>query len=104
DALSDNRAAMRDRDTPDNATLLRQLVSIQGRIVDLIVRGPGDIPTEEHRAAIAELERQKQALDAEVSRRSAKLRVDDLMVTAAKVQAAIPEGAALVEIAARSPR
>src|SRR5262249_53905645 len=104
DALADTRAALRDRDTPDNATLLKQLVSIQGRIVDLIVRGPGDVPVDEHRAAIAELERQKQALEAEVSRRSARLHVEDPMITPPKVAEVIPEGAALVEFVVRVPR
>jgi CHAT domain-containing protein/Tfp pilus assembly protein PilF len=103
DALADSRAALRDRLSPDDRTLLNELVALQSRIVDLIVNGPGGVPIDDHRKAIEELERQKQRLEAEVSKRSAALRTDDPMVAVPQVQAVIPDGAALVEIVVYTP-
>lgn len=103
DALSDSRAALRDRLAPDDRTLLNELVAIQTRIVDLIVAGPGTASIDDHHKAIEELERQKQRLEAEVGTRSAALRTDDPMVAVPQIQAVIPDGAALVEIFVYTP-
>ncbi|WP_437764828.1 CHAT domain-containing tetratricopeptide repeat protein [Sorangium sp. So ce281] len=103
DALATGRAALRDRQRPEDARLLRELVAIQGAIVDAIVRGPGAVPAAEHDAALAELERQKARLEAELGKRGATLLRDDRLVTLAEVKAAIPEDAALVEMIVRRP-
>ena len=103
DALTQGRAALRDRRSPEDKVLLDEMVSIQSKIVDLIVAGPGLTPIERHRAAIVELERQKQRLEVEVSKQSARLIADDRGITLAQVQAAIPVGAALVELLVYQP-
>lgn len=103
DALATSRAAVRDRRRPEDERLLRELVAIQGRIVDALVNGPGAVPVAEHDAAIEELTRQKERLEAELGKRSATIVRDDRLVTLAEVGAAIPEDAALVEMVVHRP-
>lgn len=103
DALATGRAALRDRRRPEDTRLLRELVEIQGRIVDAIVDGPGAVPVAEHEAAITELERQKRRLEAELGKRSATIVEDDRLVTLDEVRSAVPGDAALVELVVRRP-
>ncbi|WP_437573940.1 CHAT domain-containing protein [Sorangium sp. So ce887] len=104
DAAADRIAALRDRSSPDDAMLLRQLVSVESRLADLIIRLPSSGQPGELRASIDELERKKQALEGEIGRRGAPLRIDDEPVTLDRVVAALPQGAALVELVVRRPR
>ncbi|XXS86796.1 CHAT domain-containing protein [Sorangium sp. So ce362] len=104
DAAADRIAALRDRSRPDDAMLLRQLVSVEARLADLIIRLPSSGQPGELRASIDELERKKEALEEEIGRRGAPLRIDDAPVTLDRVVAALPQGAALVELVVRRPR
>ncbi|XXX78793.1 CHAT domain-containing protein [Sorangium sp. So ce134] len=104
DAAADRIAALRDRSSADDTALLKQLVSIQSQIVDLAVRLPASRHPSELEEAIDALERQKAAIEAEIGRRGAALRVDDAPVTLDHVRASLPEGAALVELVVRRPR
>jgi CHAT domain-containing protein len=103
DALVAGRAALRDRSTSEDVLLLRELGKVQSQIVDLVVSGRGSLPSAEYDARLKTLDEQRAKLEAEVSRRSASLRTDDPAVTLEDVERAIPEGAALVEIALRTP-
>lgn len=103
DALSMGRAALRDRRSPEDAALLRALLAVQSRIVDLIVGGPGAVPLAEHQSALAELERQKQRLEVELAKRSARLVTGDPPPALADLDAALPPDAALVELFVRRP-
>ncbi|WP_437969089.1 CHAT domain-containing protein [Sorangium sp. So ce260] len=104
DAAADRLAALRDRSSADDTVLLKQFVSIQSQIVDLAVRLPSSQQPDELHAAIDALERQKEAIEEEIGRRGAALRIDDEPVTLDGVRAALPKGAALVEIVVRRPR
>jgi MYXO-CTERM domain-containing protein len=103
DAAAESQAALRHADSPDDKLLLDEIVAIQTEIVNLILRGPGSETPEKHRAVIQKLREQKERLEAEESRISAKHRASATFITPRDVAAALPAGAALVEIAAYSP-
>lgn len=99
DGMAMSRAALRDANSPDEKILMEQIISLQRRIVDLIVRGPQRHSPEEHRATIRELDAQKQMLEAQESRMSQRRLLEENPVTVDEVAAALPKGAALVEYA-----
>src|SRR6185503_16283253 len=98
DALTDSVAALRRRMTPEDRALLDRLSAITALESTLALRGPGAMPQEEHRARMARLDEERQQLEAEASRRSRDLRAALEPVTLEQVRAALPEGAALVEL------
>lgn len=65
--------------------------------------GQGEAAPEQYRGRLAALVEERRTLEAEVGARSAAFRAERGLVTLSEVQAAIPEGAALVELARYRP-
>jgi CHAT domain-containing protein/Tfp pilus assembly protein PilF len=103
DAMTDSFAALRrSLDTGDRVVLDR-LTSVYARLTALAARGPGRATPEQYQKDLAALGQERQALEADVGRRSAAFRAEQHLVTLPEVQAKIPPGAALVEIARYAP-
>ncbi|WP_437723076.1 tetratricopeptide repeat protein [Sorangium sp. So ce861] len=103
DAMADSLAALRGRLGPEDRRALDDLASVQSELSTLTLRGPGSTPVDRHRAALAALEQRRQAIEADISRRSAEFRAQAPLVSIEDVLAAVPEAAALVEIVMYEP-
>jgi len=69
----------------------------------LIFRGPGAMPAENYRALLDELKNTIEALETQLSQRSAEFRTQTQTITVERVQRAIPKDAALIEWFRYSP-
>ena len=104
DAMVDSLAALRRRASAEDRALLEQLKSTRADIARLSLAGPPPrTPLAEHRARIRALEEKRDQLEDQISRRSAEFRAQAQPVTLAAVQAAIPDGAALIEFVGYHP-
>jgi CHAT domain-containing protein/Tfp pilus assembly protein PilF len=103
DALSETRAALRERSDSKGRVLLDALNGTTAQLAGLLLNGPPKTSPEDQRKLVKELEQKKEKLEAEISLRSAEFRAQTQPVTLWAVQAAIPKDAALVEFAAYHP-
>jgi CHAT domain-containing protein/Tfp pilus assembly protein PilF len=103
DAMANSFAALRRTLAPDDQRLLDQLASVYTQLATQVSRGVGTATLEQYRANLIALEQERQKLEAELSQRSAAFRVQQRLVMLSDVQTALPEGAALVEIALYKP-
>jgi CHAT domain-containing protein len=94
DAAADDLAALRRRLGSEERTLLDRLGSLRARIARLSLHGPAQA----QRALLARLEGEARQVESQVAARSTAFRAWREPITLAGVQAAIPKGAALVEI------
>lgn len=102
DATADSFAALRRRAVPEDQALLDNLKETNSRLALLAFNSARQI-TPERRQQIRDLEARKELLEAEVGRRSVEFRAQSQPVTLARVRAAIPADAALVEFFAYHP-
>jgi CHAT domain-containing protein/Tfp pilus assembly protein PilF len=103
DVMSDQVATLRRQLDPQDRALLDQLVADRTQLATLMLKGLGTGDPAQYRAEVARLEGEGERLEAEVSARSAEFRAQAQPVTLERVRQAIPEGAALVEIALYAP-
>jgi CHAT domain-containing protein/Tfp pilus assembly protein PilF len=103
DAMSASFAALRERADPGDKKLLDELNSVTQQLAKVTLNKPAKTSLDEQRKQIAELTEKKEALEADISRRSAQFHAASLPVTLAGVQAEIPPDAALVEFAVYRP-
>ena len=100
DAMTDTLGTLRQRvGNADDRDLLDQLRNTRERLAQLALNGPKETPREEHLSAVTALEDRKEKLEAAISERSAEFRAQSQPVTIEAVQAALPGGSALVELA-----
>ena len=99
DAMADTLATLRRHVQPEDQQLLAQWAAARGQLATLVFKGLRTMSPEAYRTQFAQLETQVQQLEAQLSARSAAFRMQTQPVTLEQVQAAIPEGAALVEMA-----
>ncbi|WP_438037252.1 CHAT domain-containing protein [Sorangium sp. So ce204] len=110
DAMTLGLAALRRRAGPEDRLLLDKLSRVSAELSTLTWRGPearqpGQSPEDydngqlaQYRANLARLDAERQTLEAEIGRRSPELKAELSLVSLAQVQAAVPDGAALVEV------
>ncbi|UQA55381.1 CHAT domain-containing tetratricopeptide repeat protein [Polyangium aurulentum] len=103
DAMADSTGALRKRLGKADQALLDELAAARRDIARLVLAGPGDGDAKEHQAALARKEAEVERLEAAISARSNEFRAQSRTATLKEVQAALPEGAALVELFAYSP-
>lgn len=103
DALSDNLAALRRRFNSQDQELLDKLNETNTNLSKLILEGVQEISAEEHRKKIALLEKEKENLEDEISRRSAGFYERKKAISLKSVQETIPTDAVLLEIALYRP-
>lgn len=103
DAMSGSMAALRQRMSADDQKLLDQLNVTTAELAKLALHGASKSAPEEYQAQLAALGKQRESLEAAISRRSAEFRTQAQSVTVAAVEAEIPARAALVEFASYRP-
>jgi CHAT domain-containing protein len=103
DAMSLNLTSLRQRMDPGSQALLDSWNTATSQYARLALRGPGPLSPTDYQKRLAELARERERAEAEVNRRSAEFVAQSNPVTLEAVQAAIPEGAALVEFAGWRP-
>jgi CHAT domain-containing protein/Tfp pilus assembly protein PilF len=103
DAMTEQLASLRRRSDPQDRALLDSLDAVRSKLATLVLTGPRGSSVTEHQAAVARVEGEVQQLEAAVSARSAEFRAQSQSVTIETVQAAIPLGSALVELASYRP-
>ncbi|MGK3987328.1 tetratricopeptide repeat protein [Sorangium sp. So ce136] len=103
DAMTGSFASLRRSLAPGDRALLARLTSVYSQLAAEVSRGPQNAPLAEYRGRLAALEQERQALEADVGKQSAAFRAEQKPVTLPDVLEAIPEGAALVEIARYRP-
>jgi CHAT domain-containing protein len=101
-ALADDIAALRQHFGPDERRLLDDLARTRASLGTLLLRAEEADPSG-YRAQVLALSADERRLEAEISAKSAALRAVTAKVTIEAVQAAIPEGAALLEFVRYQP-
>ncbi|WP_437800207.1 CHAT domain-containing protein [Sorangium sp. So ce693] len=106
DAIAESFAALRRNLDAEGRALLGALTQLDAKLSTAITRGPIDIPAEEHQREVQQLEAERQRLEFQLAARTRAARPADAKeppITVEAVQAAIPDGAALVEIVEYRP-
>lgn len=103
DAVTGQIASLRRRLNPQDRALLDQLAAVRAQLAALVLKGVGKTDPAQYRAKIARLEGEGEQLEAQVSARSAEFRTQVQPATLERVQQAIPDNAALVEMVLYTP-
>ncbi|WP_438035457.1 CHAT domain-containing protein [Sorangium sp. So ce204] len=106
DAIAESFASLRRSLDAEGRALLDALTQLDAKLSTAITRGPIDLPAEEHQREVQQLEAERQRLEFQLAARTRAARPADAKeppITVEGVQAAIPDGAALVEIVQYRP-
>jgi CHAT domain-containing protein/Tfp pilus assembly protein PilF len=103
DATASSLSSLRARLGSDEQRLLDELDAARARYITLVLQGSTGAPLDDFRRSLVSLDEEIRARESAISARSAEFRVEQQPVTVAAVQAALPEGAALVEWLAYTP-
>ena len=103
DAVGGALQALRDRMSEEDRAALDRLSAARMQLARLVLRGPGRQDAAAFNREVAAAEDQLQQAERELSARSAVYRAQSRPVTIDAVKAALPSGAALVEIAVYRP-
>ncbi|HUQ07393.1 MAG TPA: CHAT domain-containing tetratricopeptide repeat protein [Kofleriaceae bacterium] len=103
DTMVDTFATLRGRVAPADVALIEQLAAARSRLAELVLQGPAPgTSAEQHASDVTALTDEAQRLEADIGTR-AGVRPERPRVTLAAVQAAIPRGRVLVELASYQP-
>ena len=97
DAGTSSLQLLRQNLTPEDQTTLDQLADVRRELSALTFNPPPNLPPEQYRAQLAQLETDANQLEATLARRSATFRAQSQPVEIAAVQAQIPANGVLVE-------
>jgi CHAT domain-containing protein/Tfp pilus assembly protein PilF len=103
DAMADSLAALRRRFSAEDRRLFDRLSETTSQLARLVLNGPEGVSLVEHQNRIKTLADQREKLEAEISLRSAGFYERSEPVTLGVVQTAIPDNAALIEVAVYHP-
>jgi CHAT domain-containing protein/tetratricopeptide (TPR) repeat protein len=103
DAMADSMGALRKRLEPEDQKLLNQLSDTVADLAKAGLRGPGQTTPEAYGAKLEALQRRKEELETEISRRSAGYFQKTDAVSLATVRNAIPADGVLLEFAVYQP-
>jgi len=103
DAMADTLAVVRRTADARNHELVEQLKTTTAELARLALNAANPNLADQRRLAIQSLEVRKEKFEEELAERSAEFRADTRAVTLEAVQAAIPDGAALLELAVFRP-
>jgi len=104
DAMVDTISTLRRYATPQDEKFFNQLAEARARLAALTLAGPGAAIPETYQKRLKPLEEELEKLEAELSARSERFRVQSRPVTLAAVQAALPADGALIEFAVYTPQ
>ncbi|HMZ78508.1 MAG TPA: CHAT domain-containing protein [Acidobacteriota bacterium] len=97
DVMTNAIAVLRSRSDSKTQALLDDYASVASQVAVQMLRGPGKKAPADHQAELQALERQKETLEAEISRRSNEFKVQTAPITFEAVKQRIPPNAALIE-------
>jgi CHAT domain-containing protein len=97
DVLADTYSSARRSLSAQDQQRFNQWRETNAEYAALIFRGPGTMPAENYRALLDELKNKIEALEGQLSQRSAEFRTQTETITVERVQRAIPADAALIE-------
>ena len=103
DAMANSLAALRGRSGKAEQGLFDKMNEVTSQLTQLVLNGPMNTSVAEHQNKVKALEKQRETLEADISRLSAGFYSKAEPVTVSAVQAAIPEEAALIEFAVYQP-
>lgn len=101
--MGDSLAALRARGAPEDRALLAALAEAGARLSALASGGPRGAPLEAYQAELQRWQQERERLEARVVGAAAALLPPRRPVTIDEIQAALPEDAALVELAVYRP-
>jgi tetratricopeptide (TPR) repeat protein len=100
DSIANSRATLREHLRPEDEKLLDDLDGATNKLAQLALKGPGKTPAAEYSTQLASIQKQREGIEAEISKRSEGFYESSRDVTLAEVQAAVPADSALVELRA----
>ena len=103
DAMSDTVATFRRHADGEQQKLFDRLLASRSQLANLTFRGLGGEKPERYRAQLKQLEGEIDAMEADLSRRSAAFSSDAQPTTLPAIQAALPPKTSLIEFAAYQP-
>jgi CHAT domain-containing protein/tetratricopeptide (TPR) repeat protein len=103
DAVSDSMRNLRRRLQPEDQELLNELSDTLAELAKAALHGPGQTTPEVYQAKLVALQRHKEELETEISRRSAGYYQRTDAVTLAAVRKAIPADSVLIEFCVHRP-
>ncbi len=103
DAMSGTISTLRQRADSQDQALFNQLSTAGTKLASLTLRGPVNNQFAEYRVRLQELTDEVDKAEASLSARSAEFRTTTQPISLETIQAAIPEGAALLEFAVYRP-
>jgi CHAT domain-containing protein/tetratricopeptide (TPR) repeat protein len=104
DAMVDTVATLRRHITPEDQKIFDQLVDLRSQLAAFTLRGAGAVDPETYRSQIRPLAEEVEELEAKISSRSAEFRAQSQPVALDAIQAALPEGSALIEFVVYTPQ
>jgi CHAT domain-containing protein len=103
DALSQSLASLHSRFSAEDQALLEQLIVVASQLGRLVLNEPQCTSPAQYQKQIKTLEERREKLESEISQRSAEFYLQLQPVTLAAIQSAIPDNAALIELAVYRP-
>lgn len=103
DAMTDQIGTLRRRANPEDAGLFDRLITTRTELANLQLNPPESLSLAQRKDKVISLESVISYLEDEISRRSAEFRTGRQPVTVERVQRAIPNDAALVELFVHRP-
>jgi CHAT domain-containing protein len=103
DAMSASLASLRSRFSREDQALLDQLNAVTSELAQVVLNAPEGSSLAEKQKQIKSLEERRERLEVEISSRSAEFRAGSRPATLAAIRSAIPDEAALIEIAVYRP-
>ncbi len=103
DALAESMATLRVHLKPEDRALLDDLSNTTSELASLSLAGPKKTPLPEYQSQLDALQKKREKLEADISRRSEGYFEPESAVTLEAVRAAIPANAALIEYATYRP-
>ena len=103
DALAESMATLRVHLRPEDQALLDELASTTSELASLSLAGPKKTPLAEYQSQLEALQKKREKLEADISRRSEGYFEPESAVTLSAVRNAIPSDAALIEYATYRP-
>ena len=103
DSIANSRVTLRDHLRPEDVKLLDDLDTTTNKLARVALKGPGKTPHDEYAKQLDSLQKQREGIESEISRRSAGFFQGSRAVDLAEIKAAVPENAALVEFVRYQP-
>ena len=104
DVMASSLAALRRKLGPEEAKLADELAAARSEVARLAMRGPAGQPLDDFKAELTRREEKARSIEEKMGGQSDVFRAEETPVSIERVQAEVPAGTALVELAVYVPR